>query len=67
MKKDYFADYSSKILSKKIGCLISESIEIPGIQRIRDNTKINEIIKYQLDFHKKNGRFNLLGVISIHY
>ena len=67
IKKDSFADYSSKIVSKKISCLISETIEIPGIQRIRDDSKINDIIKYQLDFHKKNGRFNLLGVINIHY
>jgi len=67
IKKESFADYSSKIISKKISCLISEIIEIPGIQRIRDDSKINDIIKYQLDFHKKNGRFNLLGVINIHY
>ena len=47
--------------------LLSQDIELPNIQRIRDDDKVNDIINYQLNYFKKNKKFNFLGVINIHY
>ena len=52
------------ILSKE---LLSLKIEIPNIQRITDDEKIEDIIKYQKDYLKKHNKFNIIGVINIHY
>ena len=39
--------------------------EIPNIQRIHDKEKVDEICKYQIDYFKKNSRFNFLGVLIV--
>ena len=49
-----------------INDLLLFDIIIPNEQRIKDDTKIEEIIEYQENFNKKNGHFNFLGVINIH-
>ena len=46
--------------------LLDIEINIPNEQRIRDDTKVNEIIEYQEDYYKKNGIFNFIGIINIH-
>ena len=51
----------------EISKLITLDIEIPNIQRIKDDIKVREIIKYQLDYFKNNKKFNFIGVINIHY
>ena len=40
----------------------------PEIQRIIDNEKVVDIVKFQLDFYKQNGFFNFSasGPINIH-
>ena len=47
--------------------LFSLNIQIPNFQRIIDTDKIEEIIKYQCNYLKKNNTFNILGIINIHY
>ena len=47
--------------------ILEQKICVPNEQRIRDDDKVNEIIKYQDDFFKKNFHFNFLGLINIHY
>ena len=47
--------------------LLSQDIELPNIQRIRDDDKVNDIINYQLNYFKKKNKFNFFGVINIHY
>jgi hypothetical protein len=42
----------------------SMNIEIPDIQRIIDNAKVNEIVKYQTDFYMKHGEYLFFGVIT---
>ena len=64
---DALSDYSSKIVSKKISEILEQNIEIPLIQRIKNEKKVEEIIKYHLDFHKNKHKWNILGVINIHY
>ena len=46
--------------------LLSFNIAIPNEQRIKDNIKIDEIVKYQEEYNRTNNRFNFLGVINIH-
>lgn len=50
-----------------IKLLIKQFIHIPNEQRIRDDDKVDEIVKYQ-DAYYKNGNncFNYLGSINIH-
>ena len=40
----------------------------PNIQRVIDNTKVEDIIRFQLEFHKKHNHFNFsaAGAINIH-
>ena len=42
-------------------------IDIPNIQRIRDDDKVAEIINYQTCQLKQYGRYNFLGLINIHF
>jgi hypothetical protein len=64
---NYFSINNSYYGSIKINDLIGLNIEIPNIQRITDDSKINDIVNYQCDYHKKNNRFNIIGVINLHY
>lgn len=47
--------------------LMTFPIEIPNIQRIRDDDKVKEIIAYQQMKLKQTGAFNFIGSINIHY
>ena len=70
----YNQDYSNciinnnkKIVSIKIKRLLGEKIIIPNEQRIRDDDKVGEIIKYQDHFYKNDkNHFNFLGCLNIH-
>lgn len=42
----------------------SMNIEIPDIQRIIDNAKINEIVKHQTDYYMKHSEYLFFGVIT---
>lgn len=56
--------YIGSILSSK---LMTFPIEIPNIQRIRDDDKVNEIVAYQQLKLKQTGACNFIGCINIHY
>ena len=45
------------------GQLLSYNIQIPNIQRIRDDAKVGEIVTYQKEFLRKDGACNFIGVI----
>jgi hypothetical protein len=47
--------------------LLSFNIEIPNIQRIRDDDKVKDIVAYQQAKLKQNGACNFIGCINIHY
>ena len=47
--------------------LFNIKLEIPNVQRITDDSKIIDIIKYQCNYFKNYGIFNIIGVINIHY
>ncbi len=47
--------------------LLTFPIEIPNIQRIRDDDKVNEIVAYQQLKLKQTGACNFIGSINIHY
>ena len=47
--------------------LLAIQVDIPNIQRIRDDDKVAEIIDYQLRQLKDHGHFNFLGLINIHF
>ena len=47
--------------------LISFNIEIPNIQRIRDDDKVKDIVAYQQAKLKQTGTCNFIGCINIHY
>jgi len=47
--------------------LMKYEIEIPNEQRIKDISKIEDIIEYQESYFKSNNNFNFLGVINVHY
>ena len=49
------------IIKSKLSDLILEPINIPGIQRLKNNSKIDEIISHQLDFFKKHLKWNFIG------
>ena len=60
-------DHNKLITNIKIKSLLDEKILIPNEQRIRDNNKVEEIIKYQEKYYKSGkGYFNFLGTINIH-
>ena len=59
-------------INKKIGIinnleLVKLEIELPNIQRLKDSSKIDDIVNYQDNYYKSNGNYNFLGVINIHY
>jgi hypothetical protein len=65
-------DHQISINNKYIGIiqtnkLLSHIIQVPNIQRIRDNAKITEIVAYQQSCLQKTGACNFLGVINIHF
>ena len=43
------------------------SISVPNAQRIRDDDKVNDIVKYQLEQLRTKGYCNIMGLINIHY
>jgi hypothetical protein len=47
--------------------LLAYNIQIPNIQRIRDDKKVNDIVSYQQSCLRKDGVCNFIGVINIHY
>ena len=47
--------------------LLKYEIKKPNEQRILDNNKVNEIIKYQENFYNINNKFNFVGLINFHY
>ncbi len=47
--------------------LMTFPIEIPNIQRIRDDDKVNEIVAYQQLKLKQTGACNFIGCINIYY
>lgn len=65
-------DGSVKVNNKYIGVipsgiLLSYNIQMPNIQRIRDDVKVSEIVLYQSARLKSTGHCNFLGVINVHY
>ena len=56
--------YVGVITSSK---LMAFPIEIPNIQRIRDDDKVNDIVAYQLGKLRQTGSCNFIGSINIHY
>lgn len=46
--------------------LLDCCIELPNIQRIRDESKVNEIVNYQREQLLNNGHCDFHGVINIH-
>lgn len=49
------------------GKLIKHNIQIPNIQRLRDDDKISDIVAYQQSKLRLDGVCNFLGTINIHY
>ena len=65
--KNNIKDNNKLITNIKIKSLLEQKILIPNEQRIRDDDKVKEIIKYQEKFYKSGkGYFNFLGTINIH-
>lgn len=63
---NYF-QVNNKIYGKiKFTTLMGLSINLPIIQRLKDNDKITSIVQYQEDIFKKMTHFNFLGIINIH-
>ena len=55
--------YICSIISKE---LLNCCIELPNIQRIRDESKVDEIVNYQRQQLLNNGHCDFHGVINIH-
>lgn len=49
------------------GKLVKHNIQIPTIQRLRDDDKIADIVAYQHSKLRADGFCNFLGTINIHY
>ncbi len=65
--KNNIKDNNKLITNIRIKSLLEQKILIPNEQRIRDDDKVKEIIKYQEKFYKSGkGYFNFLGTINIH-
>ena len=65
-------DEKITINNRHIGVITSSKlmafpIEIPNIQRIRDDDKVNEIVAYQQSKLRQTGSCNFIGSINIHY
>jgi hypothetical protein len=52
---------------KEVKNEIKFNIQIPGVQRIRDDTKVRDIVTYQQSKLRDDGACNFMGVINIHY
>ena len=52
-------------------CKYSDTLELdiqtPNEQRIIDQHKVADIVMYQIDYLKRNGACNFLGVVNIHF
>lgn len=59
---------NTQIITIKTSQLDSLNIKKPEIQRIIDKEKVTDIVKFQLEYHKKYGRFNFSasGPLNIH-
>ena len=56
------------IKAQLVGDLITNyNIELPNIQRILNQDKVNEIVEYQKKYILENTKTNFLGIINIHY
>ena len=62
----YFKIHNKIYGSIKFTTLMGLPVQLPIIQRLKDNNKINEIVKYQEDVFKKTTNFNFIGIINIH-
>ena len=65
-------DQSIQTANRYIGVIRSDKLlsynsQIPYIQRLCDNEKVNDIVVYQSARLKQNGVCNFLGVINIHH
>ncbi len=56
IKAEFFGDIIKKY-----------NIEVPNIQRILNQDKVNDIVEYQKKYILENNRSNFLGIINIHY
>jgi len=65
---NFIINNNKKLVNINIKNLLNQKIIIPNEQRIRDDNKVDEIIKYQDKFYKSGkNSFNFLGCINIHY
>jgi hypothetical protein len=53
--------------SISVSSISQYDIQIPNLQRLRDETRVEDIIQYQIHHFKQSQQFNFLGVISIHH
>ena len=65
-------DESIKTNNRYLGSIRSDKLiaynpQIPHIQRLCDESKVNDIVLYQSNILKQNGVCNFLGVINIHF
>jgi len=65
-------DESIQINNRYLGSIRSDKLvaynpQIPHIQRLCDESKVNDIVLYQSNIFKQNGICNFLGVINIHF
>ena len=65
-------DQSIQLNNRYLGVVRSDKLiaynpQIPHIQRLCDETKVNDIVVYQSHRLKQNGACNFLGVINIHF
>jgi len=65
-------DQTIQISNRYLGVLRSDKLiaynpQVPHIQRLCDDTKVDDIVVYQSHRLKQNGACNFLGVINIHF
>jgi hypothetical protein len=65
-------DQSIQLNNRYLGAIRSDKLigynpQIPHIQRLCDETKVNDIVVYQSHRLKQSGTCNFLGVINIHF
>ena len=66
--KNVYKNNNKLIGSISFKNLMNEYIITPNIQRIKDNDKIKDIVKYQSNYYKRDNMqyFNFQGLINIH-
>ena len=47
--------------------ILNQNIEIPNIQRLRNDNKVQNIVNYQIQFYRERKHWNFLGNININY